>query len=334
MPRILLIPILAVFATACDLAQSTRFLEIEATGTLSGVVYFDGNGNRAADSSDRLLEDIGVRLVVEGTGDTTRSATTDVQGRYAIPSAPLGTYRLVVDPQDLGDTIDVVAARVGGRTVPADSPVTFTLGAGDSLFITVGLSYPAFEVAELRDRPVAEKAFVEGIALTPRSVFGDTTLHLADTTGAIRATRVKASRFFGISPGDSLRLLGRRSVRDGQPTLDDVSWFVLGTTAAPPPDSLSTAAAATAVDGDLDAALVRVSGAIVDTTTMESDFVLRVDDGSGPVDVVLDADVAFDRTGMLPDTVVNAVGVLVPVVTGESLWMLKPRFQLDLEIDG
>jgi len=174
---------------------------------------------------------------------------------------------------------------------------------------------------------------VVGVALNPSNSFRDTTLHVQDTSAAIRVTRVRAAAVF---PGDSVRLLGTTSRRSSLPTLDNVSVFPLGTTFLPTASQVTTAVAATAQGGALDAQQALVLNATInDTASVAGDFKLTVDDGSGALEVLLDAtaDPAF-RAPLLPGLYVpgnkfDVVGVLVP--TGlAGVWRLKPRSAQDL----
>ena len=70
---------------------------------------------------------------------------------------------------------------------------------------------------------------------------------------------------------------------------------------------------------------------ITDTLTVDGDFQLTVDDGSGPAVVLLDSDVPF--TGVdayVPGVSIDATGVLVPAAPGQ--WSLKPRSDADLVV--
>jgi hypothetical protein len=169
------------------------------------------------------------------------------------------------------------------------------------------------------------------VALNGSQTFTDTTVHVADNTGAIRLTRLRTS----ITAGDSVRVRATTGSRDGQPTLDDVTSTSLGRGLLSAAVSLTTAAAATAGGGTRDAALVIVKGATVsDTATVLGDFKLTVSDGSGTLEVRLDgnADPAF-RPPQLPGLYIpgnkfDVVGVLV--ATGTGSWRLKPRAASDL----
>ena len=59
-------------------------------------------------------------------------------------------------------------------------------------------------------------------------------------------------------------------------------------------------------------------------------YELRVDDGSGAAAILLDEDVAFTLTGLVPDAQIDAIGVLVPA--GVGTWKLKPRRNADVVI--
>jgi hypothetical protein len=190
---------------------------------------------------------------------------------------------------------------------------------------------PVISVAAARALPAGRNVVVVGVALNGSTTFSDTTVHLADNSGAIRLTRLRTT----VAAGDSVRVRATTATRDGQPTLDDVTTVALGRGLYPTAPTLTTAAAATASGGTRDAALVVVRGATVsDTATVRGDFKLTVSDGSGALEVLLDqaADAAF-RSPLLPGVFVpgnrfDIVGVLQP--SGTGTWRLKPRFPADL----
>ena len=189
----------------------------------------------------------------------------------------------------------------------------------------VEVTAPVFSVAEARMSSVGDLVFVDGIALNEVAVFADSTLHVADTSGAIRAVRVRPPNVFG---GDSVRLIGTIAIRDGQPVIDQPKPFVLAASRVPLARRVTTATAAVAEGGVLDAALVRVSNVTLsDTATVAGDFVLTVDDGSGVMEVVLDQDIGFFLVPLEPSVVVDVTGVLAP--TGSDTWQLKPRTLTD-----
>ena len=113
--------------------------------------------------------------------------------------------------------------------VPAPDP------APDALFVT------ATDTNPLAARP--DVVIAERVQDFENGLFGDSTLHIADRNGALRATRTERTV---IVPGDSVRLLGEVSRRDGLPTLDDVTIFLLDVAAPPIAEQLTTAVAASA----------------------------------------------------------------------------------------
>ncbi len=163
------------------------------------------------------------------------------------------------------------------------------------------------------------------------ATYGDSTVCFVDTSGTIRGTRMDPTNVQG---GDSVRVLGRVSTRDGQPVLFDAKVFLLGKAQGPPPTPVTTAQAASANGGELDAALVSISGAAVkDTTTLHSlDFQATVDDGSGPVDVVFDRSIQYNLKSSKPllESSLDVTGILVPRADGT--WTLKPRTNLDVGV--
>jgi hypothetical protein len=139
--------------------------------------------------------------------------------------------------------------------------------------------------------------------------------------------------------GDSVRMRGRVGTRAGRRVLDDVTVYVIGATFIPTAPTVTTQRASTAqsgaLNGALDGALVRLLDAVVsDTATVLGSLTMTVNDGSGPLTVVLDrvADVAFRppfAVGPLAATSrYDLRGVLVP--SGTGAWVLRPRDALDL----
>ena len=91
----------------------------------------------------------------------------------------------------------------------------------------------------------------------------------------------------------------------------------------------STHVAATADGGLLDAALVGVAGAtMIDISIVATDVAIRMNDGSGPLDVVFDPNLG--PPAPLGGTL-SGNGVLVPA-TG-STWQLKVRADADVTIN-
>ncbi len=314
----------ALLFEACSNAGSDRVLSITATGTVSGVVYFDRDGSSSLTAGDDSLK--GVRVELVAAGDTTRviqSTLSAVSGFYKFSLVPVGAYALRVDPATIGDTV---------RVVKVDS-ATVTLLPAESALVSIGVGFPSASVAAARAMPVGRRVFLTGVALNGSATFEDSLVSLADTSGAIRMTRLRGA----VLAGDSVRVSGTTARRDGLPSFDDVQPFTLGTGFAPAPASLTLAQAKTAAGGTRDAGLAVVRGVTVASTaaltTSTSMIVLQ---GADTLEVLLDgsADPTF-APGALGANYVRGnrfdiVGVLQP--NGAGAWRLKPRSAADLTL--
>ncbi len=322
---ILLLTCGALAVAACDNGGADQTVGLDATGVVRGEVYFDANGSRTRDAADLPMAGARVALLAPNGRDTLLRGLTGPDGTFRIGSVPVGTYLAVVDSASGGDSARVVDAAPTPLEVQPDDSTTFS-GA---------ISFPLVTTTEARALAPGARVFVRGIALHSRTTFGDTALHIADATGALRALRVHPSAG-ALAAGDSLILRGRVSTVLGQRVLDDVRAFPLGPTFVPPATLLTTAQAATGGGaGVRDAQLIRLVNALVsDTSTVAGNLQMTMSDGSGAVVIILDraADAGFRTpfpTGLYQAGVrFDLVGVLVP--TGGAAWRVKPRSALDL----
>jgi hypothetical protein len=306
---------------SCGNAGADLVTSIDASGNVAGIVYFDANGTGNQDGADTPLGAISIALVLAGTADTVQSATSDQDGTFQFGAVPVGSYRVVVDTSTIGDS-----------TIVSDiDPPTTNVSRDDTVGVDVAISFPKVSTTEARGLPIGTNVFIDAIALNDVATFGDSTIHVADTAGSLRAVRSGLGPLFA---ADSIRLRGTIASRTGQTVidLDRQDPFVLALAEVPAPDTVTTDEAAGA-DGDvLDAALVRVDSArIVDTSTVNGNLLATVTDGTGPVDVEFDANIAFNLGSYLvPGADLRSTGVLVPTTSGG--WRLKPRSDLDVEV--
>ncbi|MGH7474861.1 MAG: hypothetical protein ACRELD_01090 [Longimicrobiales bacterium] len=310
--------LLIAAGTAAACADSEPgVLSLDATGSVAGVVYIDRDGNGELDSTDGPVEGVTVMLIPHARDVAAAHAASLETGVFTLGPVPVGRYDLAVDDASIPDSLRL--ARIDSMSVtvlPADTALTF-----------VQLGYPHMSIAEARQAAVGQRVFIEGVALNAWSTFADSTVHVRDTAGAIRAVRVEP---WNVTAGDSVRVLGTRSIQTGQPVLQLARLFDLGPVLdAPAPDTMSTTEAASALGGTADADLVTVVAALVTDTTRTADGEPRiiVDDGSGPLAIVLDQHIRFTSplfpTGDPLLYKITATGLLVPVREGE--WALKPR---------
>jgi len=318
---------IAVVLSACTNSSDVKLLEIAATGQLAGVAYLDNNANGTLDGLDDPLPNLNVVLTAVRGGAAIQSVWTDSTGAFRMVEVAVGTYLLSVDPVSLGDSLQTPG---GG--------VRVTLQRDSITRVDFGLSFPALSFDEIRASDPGRRVFTSGIALNPRPNFSDGVVHLQGGDSLwLRTTNVARAN---IATGDSLRVLGRTKRDNGVMVLDAVTPFILVNAAAiPQPVEKGTSSAADAEGGRLDAALLRVRTAeILDTATVNGDFRFDIDDGSGPLQVVLRAFLQLNTSVVRPDTILRVrevTGLLTPEqdVSGEVRWRLIPRGGTDLLLE-
>ena len=307
---------LAGLLSGCQNSGSDLGFGAASTAAVVVGIYLDRDGSRTITQLDTSFVGARVALLYRGTSDTVRTVTSNAIGIARFDAVPVGQYGVTVGPSSIGDSIQVQAIDNAEPTVRAQDTTQF---------VVVRLGYPELTIRQARALLLGKRAFIRGVVLAGVQSFRDTTSHVSDSSGQIRLTRVALrGGLTGNNPGDSVSVLGVASTRAGQPTLDLALLTRIGSRPAPIPFSLSTATAATASGGLLDAALVQVVGAAIsDTGAVAPDFRVTVSDGSGPLNIILDANLPFPRSVFRPGRSMNVKGVLVP--DGLGAWHLKPR---------
>lgn len=320
--RTWLLPAVLLTALGCSNAGENFAFGGGGNGAVGVFVFLDRDGSLDAGPADTVLAGIKVALLVPGTTDTLYRATTDASGNSIFTSLPLGNYTLVVDTNSVGDSVEV-------QLIDSASVVLLNNASGRQMTVRIG--FPSATIAQARALPAGSRVFVRGILLADLDVFADTTGFVADPGASIRLSNAQ-----DVGPqsslGDSVRVLGTVAVRDGQPVLDAAGVFVFRPGPAPIPVSLTTVLANTAQGGARDAALINLTNAVIqtDTATVNGDFTFSVDDGTGPVKVILDQDVLFALGQFIPGKTLNGRGLLVP--TGTGTWVFKPRVNTDVQL--
>ncbi len=304
----------------CTDATDVELLEITASGSVVGEAYLDLNGTRFPDAGDAPLSDVTVFLSSTIDRATVATVQTEGNGDFVFEDVPVGRYIVRVDDAVLGDSL---------VTVGPERRVEVT--RGQTVHVALGLSYPVLTVEEIRAAAPGRKVFTSGIALNTRRTFSeDHRIFIEGATAYLQATNVLYTNP-PVTAGDSVRFLGRTVSREGQPMLDGVTPIILVPQArVTQPQDVSTATAASADAGQLDAALVRLRNAeIRDTVTSGGDFFFTADDGSGPVRVVVRSFLGRGTSDLGSDTlrVEQAVGMLSPHDdgSGTTTWRLLVR---------
>lgn len=287
-----------------------------------------GVSTRDAASADG--GDLDAALVSVSRATVTSTQVSGNEYRFTVDdgSGALETIVSIDRGFELGLLVPGTELDLTGLLVPTSSPTRWVLRPRNAADITLG--FPTVTVAEARTLEAGTRVIILGTALNRRDAFPDITVHIADATGAIRGTGVGPGT---ILAGDRARFLGVVSSRDGQPTLDQITAFILDIGPLPSPTPLTTGVAATASNGVFDAAHVQVRQAtITDTATVGEFLRIGVDDGTGRIEVAARKSGDFNFTNYGIGRVLDATGVLVPV-PGEGRWHLRARQDADIRVN-
>lgn len=321
--RLAAIPAVLLAGLACGNAGENLGLSLPGNGSMSAQVYYDRDFSGGPSPADTAFAGLTVFLLVAGTQDTVATDTTDANGAVSFSGLQPAQYSIAVDSlQVLGDSM-----------VTTLTPSRVALSSrGQPQFISARAGYPILTVAQARAGTAGRKVVVAATILAGRQSFSDTTAHVRDAGGgALRLTRTTVTTGGSLVPGDVVRALGLIGSRNGQPVLDSAVIALAFTGPQPSADTLASAEAATAAGGSRDADLVRVvQAAVTDTLTVGADFRATVDDGSGPLEMLIDVRLQLGPMPLAPGDSVDAVGVLVPV--GGGAWQLKPRVGQDITV--
>ena len=312
---------------SCTDSTDVELLAIQGFGTIEGWAYLDLNRTEHVEASDPALQDVEVILSPASSGVTLATATTDEFGNFLIPDVPAGQYRIRFSDELLGDSLTTVLAE----------PV-IEVALGDTAETVLAAAFPQLTVEEIRAAAPGRRVFTTGIALNVRDNPADGKVFLEGASAYVQALTVP--REPNIAVGDSVRILGRTTVVNGQPMLqaDGVPPVILVPRATVPvPVSVTTARVASAGSaGELDAALVTINHAeISDTASVGNEFHFTADDGSGPVRVVLRSFLGRATSDLRPDTVIRvnrATGMIAPHDDGSGVfeWRLLVRSASEL----
>ncbi|MEX2284997.1 MAG: prealbumin-like fold domain-containing protein [Gemmatimonadota bacterium] len=304
--------------SACE-EPGDKVLSIDpaATGTLQIGAILDRDGNGEVN----VLVDVvfpGLRINVTPVNGTNIIATgvTDQTGLLTFPNLPVGSYQVRVDSSSAGDSLRV-------SLIDPTPPIATITTVVDSIGVGVLLEFAVTTVADAVKLPRGRRVTLRVIALNTVNVFGDSTVHLADSSAAVRAYALRTQ----FQQGDSLRLRATIGERDGKPALTDLTLISIRGGEIPAPIQATTSQAALA-GGKLDNNLVQVKNArVVDAATLAGgDNLYTVDDGSGPLEMLFDATAGILTN--LPIAIgaeLDVTGLLVPRTDGSNRWKLMPR---------
>jgi len=311
-------------SAACGNSGDGLGIALPGTRAVAGQLFVDRDFNGVLSQADSLVPGLRVFLLVAGSQvDTVAVDTTDANGAVGFDNLTPGRYAVTVDS----------TAALGDSLRSFLTPTTVQVAAsGNPPLVAIRLGYPSDDLAGVRASTVGRRVVTTGTILAGQQSFGDTSAYLRDAGAALRLTNAQVTVGNFVAPGDSVRVLGTVAVRNGQPVLDSARIVLLRPgTAAPSADTVTTAEAAAALAGARDADLVRIqASSVTDSATAGADYTVTVDDGTGPLVVVLDSVQGIPPTAVVPGDSLRVNGVLVP--TGGGTWRLKHRVQADLTV--
>jgi hypothetical protein len=308
--------------TGCANAGEDLGIQVRPGVGFTARVLYDRDQNGQPTLADSALAGVRVFLKVPGGPDTLAVDTTDASGLAAFLNIPTGPYAVEVDASVLGDSLATLLTPQAVQVFPSGSPGS----------ITALLTFPTQTVAAARALPIGSRVLVTGLILAGPLSSRDTSGSLRDSTGAVRLTGVRILSGGFSLPGDTVRVLATVGVRNGQKVLDLAAISLLNPFTPPVADTLTTAVAATADGGIRDADLTSILGAeITSTQAQNGDLTVTLDDGSGPLDMVIDSVLQISPAPFIVGDSVNAAGILVPA-TGGGSWQFRPRAGQDITV--
>ena len=239
------------------------------------------------------------------TPSATASATADPTGTPTVPGTPTPAATPVATPT-------LSATPTGQPVTPAASPTP---------------SPAPMTIAAARAMPDGATVLVEGLSLTD-SGFSDGGGYLADTTGGI-AILLSDGTF---PRGMTLRVQGELDQRFSQRTIraDTTDVTIVGPGTEPTAAAVATGSVGEAHEGEL----VELDGVIVSgQTALTSGIAVDLDDGSGPIRVMVGAATGIDVTGWTRDTRLHLRGVVGQrdsSGSGTAGYRVQPRDAADI----
>jgi len=308
-----------LLAAACEEAGQT-VVSIDEKGAIMGLVFLDRNGDGVTNPGvDASLP--GVRVALLAGTRSIAETVTDSLGSFRVLDVPVGTYTVFVDEASAGDSLSITTI---------DSS-TVTVIPGDTTVARIIFGYFSATASEIANLPRGQRLTYVGTALNAWSAFGDSTVHIADSTGVVRVAGIPPVT---VNAGDRVRVVASAGTRDGYPALVDATIVAVSQGAAPVPVPLSTREVADPADS-IAASLVRIQSAVMleGLTLPGGDVLLTVDDGSGPAEVILDVHAGINTAiPIARGAELDITGVLVPLDGSPPRWRLKPRRSADVAV--
>lgn len=163
--------------TACDASISPQF-EVDGTGTVEGLLFFDADNDELFDPSDgdEPVAGVGVAVRVRDTDAVIASGTTGADGRFSIPGVLAGTHDVFFDEASVPDGVFV-----------CENPVRTTVTIAAPSFVGVpSRSACLVPIGDVQtDAAPGDFVIVRGIVTASPSQFDESDMAIQDETGGI-----------------------------------------------------------------------------------------------------------------------------------------------------
>ncbi len=311
----------ALAGAGCD--EIAPPLQIQGTGNIEGLVFFDASEDGIFDPSDGDSAVAGVAVAVQerGTGQTfpNGSATSGTDGRFALTELPLGTHDMKIDTLTVPDGMSI-----------CQNPLRVSVYLNETAFESVnGRPGCLITIVAAKDAPLGEFVIVRGIVTSSPGQIEASFAYIEDATAGLFVF-APALMGQGIEVGDQIEVGGNTTIFSGQFELTNVALRELVPDVATPVPLLVTTAeiAASGPDpfDDLQNRFVRVENAELleafaasgnsQNSTIDDGsgaVVIRVDDGvadRNELDNILTAGACYDINGFAANF--NGAGQIFP----------------------
>ena len=209
---------------ACDIdPEQAPPTSIDGSGTVTGQVYFDANGNGTFDplGGDTALTSATVDLSARGdSAHVLKSTTTNTSGNFTFVGVPLGTHE--------------VRARVAGNQIVTCVPVPVTVQVSAQAFASTPLRVSCrIDIVEAENSTSGSVVTVGGIVTAAPGVYRNNNGYIQDATGGIQIFAGAISTSSGIQEGDSIEATGVLAPFQNEMELSPTNTFRIVTRGRP-----------------------------------------------------------------------------------------------------
>jgi hypothetical protein len=217
----------AVALAGCD-ADIEEPFEIEGTGNISGLLFFDEgrDGEFEPVEGDSALANIGIALRVRGTNEVLASTTTDAAGHFTFTGIAIGTHDLEIDADDV-EGVAVICQNPRPVSVRISEVTSVVVSGQESCLITI---------TEAREQSLGTLVTVRGVVTVGSGDLSASYFFVQDATAGIKVFTPASTEV-----GQLLEITGNLDVFSGELEIINAQITNLGTAPLPDPTELTGA---------------------------------------------------------------------------------------------